>query len=564
MTRARQDRLLGLLVRDGEWVDGGDARRRSRGDPAQHPLVRHGDQRARAGRRRGRVRARRATAPAPDAAAALRTTAGADAGTPRDRLHTLVRALLDADDGIDVFETADALHVSPATLDADLARVRGLLGGTELTLERSASRARLRGTEMAQRRLLSKLAHDEMDAGSFDLEALRRTLGEGSVGAHAFGPFKTELVAELGALGYFVNEFGISDVVMHIAIAADRVASDRGLEGTAGEVRPAQQEVAAILERLVRAPPRRDPRRGRPAAPVDPRADPRRRAGSLRAVRPRAVAPRARGRGGRARGRRDRGRGVPRRHRPRGLHPAPRPARAEPAAPRARAGVVAQSAHEVAQVDVPDDLRGGGLHRERPAAAPRHPAAGRRDRLHRDARRRAARAQPPRRPAADRDDRLPRLLRAARAAALVGRPLPRPGDRGRRRRDARRPRLGLDRHRPRADHDRSGRRRRPVRAHPAVPHRRRRRARADRGRAHPPLPPPRPAAQRARALLRALRVRAGAGRRRRRGGRHPPPRVAAGRRGRDRPGLRRAHDRARAALVHGLHRRARRAARARA
>ena len=49
--------------------------------------------------------------------------------------------------------------MSPATLDADLARVRGLLGGTELTLERSASRARLRGTESAQRRLLSRLAH---------------------------------------------------------------------------------------------------------------------------------------------------------------------------------------------------------------------------------------------------------------------------------------------------------------------------------------------------------------------------------------------------------------------
>lgn len=158
---------------------------------------------------------------------------------------------LDTDDGVDVFEAADAMHVSTATLDADLARVRGLLGGTELTLERSASRAWLRGTEMAQRRLPSKLAHDEMDAGSFDLEALRRTLGEGSVGASAFGPFKTELVAELGTLGYFVNEFGISDVVMHIAIAADRVASHRGLERTAGEVRPAQQEVTAILERLV-------------------------------------------------------------------------------------------------------------------------------------------------------------------------------------------------------------------------------------------------------------------------------------------------------------------------
>ncbi|MEV5072301.1 PRD domain-containing protein [Microbacterium sp. LMI12-1-1.1] len=249
MTRARQDRVLGLLLRDGDWVTAsaladalGVTPRSIRSyvtaanaRVAPGTAVESGPQGYRAGA---------------EAAAAVR--AGGDAGTPRDRLHTVVRALLDAPDGIDVFETADALHVSPATLDADLARVRGLLGGTELTLERSASRARLRGTEGAQRRLLSKLAHDEMDAGSFDLAALRRTLGEGSVGAEAFGPFKTELVARLGALGWFVNEIGIADVVMHIAIAADRTARNRPLDAIgsdAGE-RPTQTQVAAIIEEL--------------------------------------------------------------------------------------------------------------------------------------------------------------------------------------------------------------------------------------------------------------------------------------------------------------------------
>lgn len=249
VTRARQDRLLGFLVRDGEWATAATLADALGVTPrsvrsyvtslnarvAPGIAVESGPQGYRAG---------------VDAAAALR--AAGDAGTPRDRLHTLVRALLDESDGIDVFETADALHVSPATLDADLARVRGLLGGTELTLERSASRARLRGTESAQRRLLSRLAHDEMDAGSFDLSALRRTLGEGSVGAQAFGPFKTELVERLGTMGWFVNEFGIGDVVMHIAIAADRVSRDRPLDAVAiaGDERPEQAEVAAVIAEL--------------------------------------------------------------------------------------------------------------------------------------------------------------------------------------------------------------------------------------------------------------------------------------------------------------------------
>ncbi|KAA9085060.1 PRD domain-containing protein [Microbacterium radiodurans] len=246
MTRSRQDRVLAMLVRDGDWVTASSLADSIGVTPrsirsyvtalnarvAGGVVVESGPQGYRAGA---------------DSAAAVRVE---DAGTPRDRLHRLVRSLLDAPEGIEVFETADAFFVSPATIDGDLARVRGLLGGTELSLERTASRARLRGTEMAQRRLLSRLAHDETDDGSFDLESLRRTLGERSVGAVAFGPFKDDLVAELTGLGYFVNEFGIGDVVMHIAIAADRISRGRALELAHADDAPQRAQVGEILDRL--------------------------------------------------------------------------------------------------------------------------------------------------------------------------------------------------------------------------------------------------------------------------------------------------------------------------
>ncbi|HWT32964.1 MAG TPA: PTS sugar transporter subunit IIA [Microbacterium sp.] len=248
MTRARQDRLLTLLMRDGDWITAATLADALGVTPRSvrsyvtavnarvpgSPAIESGPQGYRAG-----------------AAAAAAQRAASDAGTPRDRLHTLVRALLDEPGGIDVYEAAGRLHVSDATLEADLARVRGLLSGTELTLERSASRARLRGTELAQRRLLSRLAHDEVDAGSFDLEAMRRTLGADSLGAQAFGPFKAELAAELGRLGYFVNEYSIADVVMHIAIAADRVDQGRALEGVDGPASAATDDVGDIIDRLV-------------------------------------------------------------------------------------------------------------------------------------------------------------------------------------------------------------------------------------------------------------------------------------------------------------------------
>ncbi|MEV5041811.1 BglG family transcription antiterminator [Microbacterium sp. LMI1x-1-1.1] len=185
--------------------------------------------------------------PGPGAPGALRTVAEE---TPRDRLHRLVRDLLDAPAGIDVYDAAQHFHVSEATLEADLGRVRALLSGTQLTLERSAERVRLSGTEMAQRRLLSRLVHDEMEQGAFDLRALRRALGESTAETSALGAFKAELVDGLGELGYLVNEFGIGDVMMHIAIAADRVGRGRGLDGEPVGDSAARGEIADLLDRL--------------------------------------------------------------------------------------------------------------------------------------------------------------------------------------------------------------------------------------------------------------------------------------------------------------------------
>lgn len=248
VTRARQDRVLASLIREHDWVTAATL--------ADALGVTPRSIRSYVTALNGRVPGAVESGPLGYRAGAEAASAMAerqpDAGTPRHRLHTVVRALLDARDGIDVFETADALFVSPATLEADLARVRGLLGGTELTLERSASRARLVGTEGAQRRLLSRLAHDEMEAGAFDLQVLRRTLGERSVGPQAFGPFKTDLVARLSGLGYFVNEYGIGDVIMHIAISADRVASGRALDEATSLRTPAQEAIAAVIDELAR------------------------------------------------------------------------------------------------------------------------------------------------------------------------------------------------------------------------------------------------------------------------------------------------------------------------
>ncbi|GAB3043606.1 BglG family transcription antiterminator [Sediminivirga luteola] len=246
MSKRRQERLIGILLRDEGWITAaaladvlGVTPRSVRSYIAQINARAAGGDAIESGP--AGYRANRAVL------AGLRADPVA---TPRDRLHGLVRELLRARDGIDVYETADRLGVSDATVEADLSRVRSLLAGAELRLERSGSRARLAGDELAQRRLVSRLAHEEMEQGAFDLEVLRKAVGSGTVPEEALGPFKRDLVAELGELGYYVNEFASADAVLHVAIAADRVAQGRALERTHGEPAPEQQRLAETIDRL--------------------------------------------------------------------------------------------------------------------------------------------------------------------------------------------------------------------------------------------------------------------------------------------------------------------------
>ncbi|MGV9769055.1 BglG family transcription antiterminator [Microbacterium sp. NPDC003461] len=256
MTRRRQDRMLGILLRRGDWMTAATLADQLGVTPrsvrsyvtAVNARVPGGDaiESGPAGYRA-----------LPGAAAALH--ADAEPGTPRQRLHAIVRALLDADEGIDVFDTADRLHVSSATLEADLGRVRALLGGpgagaagSGLALERQGSRLWLTGTELARRRFVSRLVHDEMDDGAFDLASLRRAADALAIPSGALGAFKADLVAELGRLGFFVNEFAASDVVLHGAIAADRVAQGHALEAAHGEADPTRERVADAIGELAR------------------------------------------------------------------------------------------------------------------------------------------------------------------------------------------------------------------------------------------------------------------------------------------------------------------------
>ncbi len=160
------------------------------------------------------------------AAWAARGVAPRTDGTPAVRAARVIRSLIEASDGIDVYETAAANHVSDSTFETDLTRVRARLEGTGLSLVRRGPRVALEGPETARRRLLGALFREESARGMIELDTLRAAFPE-------VGGFRSALLSGLAEAGYAPNEFGLNDVLLHTAIALDRVARNHPLDDAA-------------------------------------------------------------------------------------------------------------------------------------------------------------------------------------------------------------------------------------------------------------------------------------------------------------------------------------------
>jgi lichenan operon transcriptional antiterminator len=144
-----------------------------------------------------------------------------DFDTPRDRVHHLVRRLTEAPLGLDIHALADSLFVSESTIESDLRKVKVLCEEAGIILSRKGSVVALTGSEGDHRKLLSKLFHSESAQGFLELENVQREFASEDLGL-----FKTDLIAMLDHQGYFVNEYGVNSVLLHVAIAVDRVIRD--------------------------------------------------------------------------------------------------------------------------------------------------------------------------------------------------------------------------------------------------------------------------------------------------------------------------------------------------
>ena len=138
---------------------------------------------------------------------------------PRDRLYPLARRLADSPSGIDIFALAEEAFVSESTIEADLRKLKPTLHEFDLAIVRHGTSVSIAGTEYDLRRVLSRMFREASAQGFLELASIEREFASTHLRA-----LKTALIAMLDAHGYFVNEYGINNVLLHVAIAVDRRA----------------------------------------------------------------------------------------------------------------------------------------------------------------------------------------------------------------------------------------------------------------------------------------------------------------------------------------------------
>ena len=194
-----------------------------------------------------------------DAAQAAELTARRDAGVPQnmdERKKHILFELLMRRRHVSSAELAEELCVSLATLDNELVSVKRELTGFGLRLRSSGGELFIEGDERGEKKLVNRLIFDETKDFFSQLD-----LVNGYFPDLDLKELQEKIEAALKSHGCFVNDYALSNLILHIAISVERASngfstpypalsvSDSGSdEGVREEVHTLAEDIRRIIE----------------------------------------------------------------------------------------------------------------------------------------------------------------------------------------------------------------------------------------------------------------------------------------------------------------------------
>jgi lichenan operon transcriptional antiterminator len=138
--------------------------------------------------------------------------------TPKERTEFLLKCLVNADRPLHIFDLSEELFISEVTLKGDLRKVKKRLAEHNLELKNSGDFIQLVGNEKSKRKLMSSILYSETNDNFLDIDKLKTSFEGFDI------DYIRDVIADVfSTYHYFTNDYSLTNIILHIAIAIDRM-----------------------------------------------------------------------------------------------------------------------------------------------------------------------------------------------------------------------------------------------------------------------------------------------------------------------------------------------------
>ena len=166
-----------------------------------------------------------------------------------ERAAFIISRLLSEKEAVDLYELADELFVSEATVQSDLKKVRQRLERFDLSLKNNASYLSIEGSEKNKRSLTSYMITNTRFKG-FASEGADRFFDND----YRIDSLKKNLISIFNDCSFYYNDYSLNNIILHLVITIDRLRNNYSIEETQANLkiskieRKAAEEISSYLE----------------------------------------------------------------------------------------------------------------------------------------------------------------------------------------------------------------------------------------------------------------------------------------------------------------------------
>lgn len=138
-----------------------------------------------------------------------------------ERIAYILKKLVQSNQPIYIYDLSDSLFISESTLRLDLKQVKEKLAKNNLEINMIKDQLSLQGNEKDKRKLMSSILHEEANGSFIDIDKIKEVYKELDVDY-----IRKVVIETYSAHHFFTNDFYLSNVIIHITIALDRMKHD--------------------------------------------------------------------------------------------------------------------------------------------------------------------------------------------------------------------------------------------------------------------------------------------------------------------------------------------------